>query len=165
MKKDLLLDKIITERRRLLKNIDDLSDEQLEIAGVTSAGWSVKDIMAHLFEWEGKFISWYEIGKEGVDPEPPAPGLKWNQLTIVNQKIYEKYKNWELKRVRKQFNESYERTLNFVQQLSEEEIFTKGYYEWLGKSTFKSYISANTSGHYLWAKKKIRQWKKEKGLL
>ncbi len=44
-----ILESINTERRRLEKNLASISDEDMLVRGVIGE-WSVKDIMAHLFD-------------------------------------------------------------------------------------------------------------------
>jgi hypothetical protein len=40
--------------------------------------WSVKDTLAHLYEWKQMFFTWYESGLRGENPVLPAPGYKRN---------------------------------------------------------------------------------------
>jgi hypothetical protein len=53
--KEKIIERIHTERRRLEKNLAVLSDDDMVESGVIGE-WSVKDIMAHLFDWEQRFL-------------------------------------------------------------------------------------------------------------
>jgi len=46
--------------------------------GIWGDGWTIKDLLAHLTEWE-MFLSWYRKGLQDDNPAVPAPGFKWNQ--------------------------------------------------------------------------------------
>jgi hypothetical protein len=58
--------------------------------------WSVKDVLAHLYEWEQMVLRWLAAGKRGETPEVPAEGYKWNQLPALNEEIWLKYKDLPL---------------------------------------------------------------------
>jgi len=46
---------------------------------------------------------------------------------------------------------------------SQEELFTRTYYPWVGGSCIGNYFISNTSSHYDWAMKKIKAHKKRVG--
>jgi hypothetical protein len=159
-KKEELLAAIQSEHRRLESNISDLSLAQLCQPGVIGS-WSVKDILAHLTEWEQMFLGWYQTGVSGVVPQTPAPDLTWGQLDILNQRIYEKYKNASWETVWTNFQASYQTFLGRVTNMSQEELFTAGRYAWLGKHCVADGIAPNSCNHYLWAKTAIRKWRSQ----
>ena len=73
--------------------------------------WSVKDILAHLVDWEQRFIAWYKAGQKGETPETPAPGFTWRELPKLNQEGYERHKNDKLENVLDQSEKSYQEIL------------------------------------------------------
>jgi hypothetical protein len=159
LNKDSVLEKIQTERRRLEKTLSGLSEEQLLETGAVGE-WSVKDILAHLVDWEQRFESWYDAGLRDEIPEIPAPGLSWNELDTLNRQIYEKHRNRDLDDIQTEFHKSYEHVLTKIQAMSEEDIFKTGRYAWLGNGNLVGYILANTANHYRWAKTLILKWLK-----
>lgn len=159
-----ILERIEVERRRLEANLDTLSEEQMVQPGVVGE-WSVKDVVAHLFDWEQRFVGWYEAGLRGEVPETPAPGLTWGQLDILNRQIFEQHRDRSLDDVMAEFRSSYERTLKTVESIPAEDMSITGRYAWLGKGNLAGYILANTASHYRWAKTLIRKWMKAQGLL
>ncbi|MFW9846493.1 MAG: ClbS/DfsB family four-helix bundle protein [Candidatus Thorarchaeota archaeon] len=159
--KERIIESIQTERRRLEKNLASLSDTDMLEPGVIGE-WSVKDIMAHLFDWEQRFLGWYEAGLRGEVPETPAPGLKWSQLRILNQKVFEKHRDRTLADVKAEFQSSYKRVLDIVGRISEEDMFEVGRFEWTGRENIAGYILANSANHYRWAKTRIRRWMRER---
>ena len=118
--------------------------------------WSVKDILAHLVDWEQRFIGWYKAGQKGEIPVTPEAGYTWRELPTLNQDWCEKHKNDALEDVLEQFAKSYLEILELVEGMNEEEIFEEEYYEWTGSTPLLIWIAANTSSHYNWARKNIR---------
>jgi hypothetical protein len=118
--------------------------------------WSVKDILAHLIDWEQRFIEWYKAGQKGEIPETPAPGFTWRELPKLNQEWFERHKNETLEQVLERYEKSYQEILELVEGMTEKEIFEAKYYEWTGDSPLLPWISVNTSSHYNWARRNIR---------
>ena len=156
MTKDDLLENIRVERRRLENNLAALSKDEMTQPGVVGE-WSVKDLLAHLVDWEQRFLGWYEAGLRGEVPETPAPGLTWGQLHILNRQIFEKHRHRSLDDVLAEFHVSYQQTLATVQTISEEDMFAPGRYAWTEGETLAGYIAANTGNHYRWAKTRLRK--------
>jgi hypothetical protein len=133
--------------------------KEMEQPGVVDQ-WSLKDLIAHLSEWERKFIEWYQAGKRGEIPETPAPGYTWKQLDEVNQQIYEMHHQRPLGEILAEFQGSYERMMAVVEDISAGELFEPGYYDWTGKANLAEYLAGCGYEHYDWAKEHIRKWKK-----
>jgi hypothetical protein len=63
-KRDLLAE-IERERIGLNQALAVLSPRDMTRAGVTTGGWSVKDILGHLVEWQEMNLQWYAAGLRG----------------------------------------------------------------------------------------------------
>lgn len=150
-----LLDSIRSTREILEKKFTKLTPEQMVWPG-SMGEWSVKDILAHLVDWEQRFISWYKAGLQGEVPITPAPGFTWRELPRLNHEWYQRHKNDSLENVLEQFAQSYQEIYTLVEGMSEQEIFEEKYYEWTGSSPLLIWIAANTSSHYNWARRNIR---------
>jgi uncharacterized protein (TIGR03083 family) len=149
------------ERGALETLLEALTDEQVTDPGVVG-DWSVKDVLAHLVEWEQMVLGWHATGLRGETPEIPAPGFKWNQTPQLNQHIYEKHRDRPLDEVLEQFQASHREILAVIQGLSNKELFTAGQFAWTKKNTLGAYMVSATSSHYLWARKEIRKGLKAK---
>lgn len=156
-----LLAAINQERGALEATLETLTPAQMVEPGVVGE-WSVKDVLAHLIEWEQMVLGWYRAGLHGEIPELPAPGYKWNQTPQLNQMIYEKHRDRPLDEVIEQFQASHREILGVIHELSNEKLFTAGQYAWAGKNTIGTYFVSATSSHYLWAGKEIRKGLKAK---
>ncbi len=121
----------------------------------------MNDILAHLTDWEQRFLGWYAAGKRGEQPEVPGDGYGWEAIDELNQMIYQRHKGRPMEEIQGDFDRSYEEIRALVTQLTEREIGEPGVYAWLGPANLASYILANTANHYRWAKSKIRAWWRE----
>ena len=151
-----LLTAIDQERQALERQLEPLTPDQMIEPGIVGE-WSVKDVLAHLIEWEQMVLSWHAAGLKGERPELPAPGFKWNQTPALNQQIFEKYRNRPLSEILEQFQASHKEILGVIKGLSNEALFTAGQFAWTQKNTLGTYFVSATSSHYLWARKEIRK--------
>jgi hypothetical protein len=161
--KEELLQAIHASRHELEKKFSKLTPSQMAWPG-SMDHWSVKDILAHLVDWEQRLILWYQAGLRGENPETPAPGMTWRDLPKLNQQGYERHKDQPLDQVLEEFENSYRQVLSLVESMSEEEIFTEDVYAWTGNSPLLTWIAANTYKHYNWAKRQIRTTKIRKAI-
>ena len=158
-----LLESINTTRELLEKKYAELTPKQMVWPGSMNE-WSVKDILAHLVDWEGRLVGWYQAGVRGEVPETPALGMTWRDLPKLNQQGYERHRDRPLADVMEDFNKSYNEVLKLIEGMSEEEIFIKGSYPWTGNSSLLTWIAANTYSHYNWARRQIRTTKIRKAV-
>jgi hypothetical protein len=154
-RKDELLKDIQGERRRLEKLLASLSEEQLLLPGAVG-NWSVKDVLAHLVEWEQLLLEWYRCGVEGTSPAFQPVGMGRTAIDQLNRGFYERNRLRTLPQVLADFKASYQEILRTVQAISEEELFTPGWYTWTGRLVLADYAAANTCSHYHWASGKIK---------
>ncbi len=132
--------------------------------GVWGDGWSIKDLLAHLTEWEQMFLSWYREGKGGGHPVLPAPGYKWNQTPELNHAIWSKHRKKSLKRVLGDFDASYDEILSVARDLAEKQLLKPGCYAWTGAIPLASYLGPNTCSHYRTACKILKRWLRAGGI-
>jgi len=159
LRKPELLKAIDLERSALDDTLALLSRRQMTQSGVTCGGWSVKDILAHLAEWQQMNLNWYAAGLRGESPELPAPRLTWREIPRLNQMIYRKHHRRSLQAVLHDYRSNHDRIVALIKTLSDSELITLGRFSWTGPSwTLSDYFRANTAAHYLWAHKRIRHW-------
>jgi uncharacterized protein (TIGR03083 family) len=129
--------------------------------------WSVKDVLAHLYEWQQLMLGWQEAGLRGENPKPPGRGYNWKQLPALNQEIYETHKDAPLEEIEAKLRESHRRMLALAESTPEEELFAAGCAAWMGKHSLATFINANAPEHYRWAytamRKQMKQAKKAQG--
>ncbi len=156
-----LLEQADTNYTKLQAELDLIPQDDMLDSGVVDA-WSVKDVLAHLYEWQQMMSSWYEIGKAGDDPQTPSPDYTWQQIPDLNQQIYETYRDIALDDIVAKFEASHLAMMALIEGIDNEELFTPKIYKWTKSTTLGSYLTSATSSHYDWATKHIRRWRKAK---
>lgn len=154
-----LVQKAEEEFSNLLKEIETVSNEKCnktQICGV----WTIKDIIAHLYEWHNMLLGWYKLGMEGKKPQMPAPGYSWKDTPKLNQHIYEKYKNSDLQSMISALKSTHNEVLHLAKKHTDTELFTKKKYAWTASTSMSVYFNANTASHYRWAKDIIKKSRK-----
>jgi hypothetical protein len=151
-----LIDASQKEHDELDRYLQTLTPEQFlepDIVGV----WTVKDVIAHLYEWEQMVLSWWAAGQAGKTPHVPAEGYKWSQLPALNEMIRQKHESKSTDQVLELYHHSYQQIMNTIESIPEETLFTSGLYPWMNKNTLASYFISSTSSHYRWALKEIKK--------
>jgi len=157
--KSALLEEIDRERTSLDGLLKQLTPRQMTQAGVTLAGWSVKDILAHLVGWQQLNLEWYAVGMRGETPDVPAPGLTWKDLRKLNDRLYRQHHRRSLNAVFTDYNSYHNKMLKLIDAVPEGDLVAVGRFAWTGPTwSLSDYIRANTASHYRWACKHIRKW-------
>lgn len=156
-----LLQEIQLERTALDDLLALLTTRQMTQADVTRGGWSVKDILAHLVEWQQMNLDWYEAGRRGEKPAMPAPGFTLRELPRLNEMIYRKHHRRSLQAVLQDYRSHHARVVALIESLPDDDLVTLGRFSWTGPSwTLSDYLRASTAAHYLWARTRIRRWRR-----
>jgi hypothetical protein len=159
LRKQELLNEVQLERTALDDTLALLTPRQMTRAGVTRGGWSVKDVLAHLVEWQQMNLEWYAAGLRGEKPAMPAPGFTLRELPRLNEMIYRKHHRRSLQDVLLDYKSYHERIIALIEALPDSDLVTLGGFSWTGSSgTLSDYLRANTAAHYLWARVRIRRW-------
>lgn len=119
--------------------------------------WAVKDVLAHLIEWEGMVLQWYETGKKGKTPAVPSAEYNWGQLPALNHAIFLKHRDKSLIEIQKNFKASYKKVLKTIENIPEKELFTRHIYPWTNNNLLAAYFISATGSHYRWARTTIRK--------
>jgi len=156
LNKPQLLSAIEKEYGALEKYLAGLTPAEMAFSATTET-WAVKDILAHLYEWQQMFFIWYESGLRGETPALPAPGYKWNQLPALNQNIHDRYCGLTPEKALELFRESHKKTMKFIEALPEAELCSPGLYAWMNQNTLMAYLNSITAAHYVWAIKDAKK--------
>jgi hypothetical protein len=146
-----------TARRRdqLAALLAGLTREQLLWPG--AYGWSAKDHIAHLAEWERLLFGWYDAGQRGEDPPVPAEGYTWATLDALNRHIYEQHRDEQLEHVMADWRETSRRLIAFTEAASEPDLFSPGRFPWTGRGTLASFVFECGANHYRWSAAEIKR--------
>lgn len=120
----------------------------------------LKDILIHLYEWHQLLLNWVQSNKEGNYVSfIPAP-YNWKTYGEMNVGVWNKHQETTLEEAKSMFQKSHSKVIQLAEQFSNEELFSKGVYKWVGGSTLGSYFVSVTASHYDWAMKKLKAHRK-----
>lgn len=123
---------------------------------------NVRDVLAHLYEWQQMLFGWYQVGMAGGTPVMPAPGFTWQTTPALNQQIWLRYQTVTLADVRKKLNRSHIKLQKLIEKHSNEELFTKRHFPWTGSTSLGAYLTSAGWSHYNWALKLLRKFAKQR---
>ena len=153
--KSLLLAEAEKQREALGAMLAGMSREQLLWQG--AYGWSAKDFVVHLAEWERLFFGWYEAGLRGENPPVPAEGYTWGTEAELNQVIYDRHRDDQLEHVLADWRDMSRRLISLAQTISEADLYTPERYAWIGRGTLAAFIYECGPNHYRWAMVEIKR--------
>lgn len=117
---------------------------------------NLRDVLIHLYEWHCLLLDWVESNENGENkPFLPAP-YNWKTYGEMNVEFWKKHQNTPLDEAKRLLDGSHKAVMELAEKFSDEELFTKGAFKWVGGSTLGSYFVSNTSSHYNWAIKKLK---------
>lgn len=121
---------------------------------------NLRDIYIHLYEWHQLLLNWVRTNQSGeTKPFIPMP-YNWKTYGKLNEFFWKKHQNMPLEDARHMFQESHAEIMELAECFSNEELFSKGVYKWVGGSTLGSYFVSVTASHYEWAVKKLKGHRK-----
>jgi hypothetical protein len=157
MTKIRILELIRSERDALEQILAGLSEEQMTQPEVEN-DWSVKDILAHITDWEKRMVQWVEQSLRDEVPQRPAPGLTWDDLDGLNEQIYLLNKDRALDQVLTDFHSSYLQSLRTVEALTEEDLIDPQRFAWRAGQPLWIMVAGNTWEHYKEHAEAIKNW-------
>jgi hypothetical protein len=78
----------------------------------------------------------------------------------LNRAIWRKHRRKSLKKIREEFDSSYDAILTLVEGLSGRELLVPGVFAWTGTYPLTTYLGPNTCSHYRTATKILKRWLK-----
>lgn len=121
---------------------------------------NLRDVLIHLYEWHQLILNWVESNQKGEEkPFLPEP-YNWRTYGDMNVEFWKKHQNTSLEDATKALQKSHKEVLKLAENFTNEELFSKKVYKWVGGSTLGSYFVSATSSHYDWAMKKLKAHQK-----
>lgn len=122
---------------------------------------SVRDLVAYLVGWGELVLKWHAGRSAGQQVDFPETGYKWNELGRLAQKFYADYADLSYPALLDRFAATKDRILAVIEETGNDELYGKPWYE---THTLGRMIQFNTASPFDNARKRLRRWKKEKGL-
>lgn len=117
---------------------------------------NLRDVLVHLHEWHELLLRWIAANRAGESkPFLPAP-YNWKTYGLMNVVLWQKHQNTSLEDAKRLLADSHAKVMRLAQEFSDEELFQRGAFPWVGGSTLGSYFTSNTASHYEWAMKKLK---------
>jgi hypothetical protein len=157
MDKAQFLAEIRDERARLEGVVAQVGGAAMDEPGVVGQ-WSPKDVLAHIAFWERTFLGWIEAATLGRMPDMPAPGLTWEDVDLLNDRVYRESRVRALDDVRDEFAASYHPTLALVESTDEGTLFDPERNPLGPRLALWQYAAANTSEHYREHRESLEAW-------
>lgn len=145
----------VRQRDALAALLAGLTREQMMWPG--AYGWSAKDHVAHLAEWDRMFLGWYEAGLRGEEPPVPAEGYTWATMDALNKRIYDQHRDDQIEHVLADWRETSKQLMAGTEAISELDLFSPGRFPWTGRGTLASFVYECGANHYRWAAVEIKR--------
>ena len=118
---------------------------------------NVRDVLVHLYEWHCLLLNWIQTNTNGK-PAPflPAP-YNWKTYPQMNVAFWEKHQNTSYTDAEAMLKKTHKEVMALIELFSNEDLFSKGAFDWTGTTTLGSYCVSATSSHYDWAIKDIKK--------
>lgn len=123
---------------------------------------SIHDLLAYLVGWSELVLKWHAGKSVGESVDFPESGYRWNELGRLAQKFYADYADLSYPALMERLDLVKDRILAVVDRTENDDLYGKPWYE---AYTLGRMIQFNTSSPLDNARKRLRRWKKEKGLI
>jgi hypothetical protein len=157
MTKEKILQRITSERGKLDGTLSRLSARQMAEEEV-EAGWTVKDILAHITVWERRMLRWMNETLDGIKPDMLPDGMTWDDLDRWNEETYLEDKNRPLKEILLEYSSALPKILEIVEKASEEELISPERFAWRKGTPLWEMVASNTFWHYGEHREQIEGW-------
>ena len=121
---------------------------------------NLRDVLIHLYEWQQLLLDWVHSNQNGVEKSFLPAAYNWRNYGEMNVAFWQKHQQTPLEKAIKLLHQSQEKVLTLAETFTNEELFSKSVYKWVGGSTLGSYFVSCTSSHYDWAMKKLKAHQK-----
>jgi uncharacterized protein (TIGR03083 family) len=156
LNKDQLTALIRAAHEALDGELSGLTYEQI-IRSSTIGEWSVKDIVAHLADWERRFVADVEGLMEGREPEHAE--MWTGDFQPANEEIYTANKDRPLAEIRAEAAAARDAILALVKPILDDSRFDLGRFPYATLSVRTSWIYGNGAGHVLLHRDGIAAWR------
>lgn len=117
---------------------------------------NIRDMLIHLYEWHQLLLNWVNNNKNGeAKPFLPEP-YNWKSYGDMNIEFWKKHQDTSYNKSKEMLKETHNKVIKLIETFSNDELFSKNYFNWTGGSTLGQYCVSVTLSHYDWAMKKLK---------
>lgn len=157
MTKAEVLERMKQGYRALNDVLSRLDPEQMETSGVESQ-WSVKDIIAHIAEWDRRLISWLAEIQGGT---LPREAYDWSDADRMNDEIFHENKQKPLDVVMTEFRLAHQAAMDAVSRIPDESLQNPPSFEEQPDFSLQQLIAWETWEHYEEHGEVIAEWARD----
>ena len=159
--KDELLVAANKQYQALWTLINSLTEEELhKIFLFEDRDKNVRDVLIHLHEWHNMLLAWVHNNTSGHPQSFLPEGYNWKTYPKLNVVFWENHQNTSFDHAKAMFNKTHHDVITVIESFTNEELFTKKFFNWTGSTSLGSYCVSSTASHYDWAIKKIKKHQK-----
>lgn len=108
-------------------------------------GWTIRELILHLWRWEEFALNLYPVLKEGKQPDTPQNDA---ELDAINAKILIDFQDLSTEEILHHERAAYEQLIKFLEQVPEEDLFATNTFAWTEGQPFVNWILWNSTEHY-----------------
>ncbi|MFV0284993.1 MAG: ClbS/DfsB family four-helix bundle protein [Demequina sp.] len=120
------------------------------ILGDAYLGRRTADVLTHLHAWHLLFFDWMDAEFAREEPDFPAPGYTWRDLTALNDALYMAHRHWTYPQARDLLIESHARMCALLRRLDDDRLFDTEARPWLGRESLAEVAHECLGNHYAW---------------
>ena len=159
MDKTELLEALEGNRQELIEMLEDLPNETLLEPGVVG-DWSIKDILAHLTNWEGQIVTLLFQIQHGMK-KPTTVHFGSETVDEINQRWYESGKDRSLDVIWQDWAGVRKQSIRRVSEFNDLDLNDPQRFAWLDGEPLYQWILNDTVSHEEEHADQIREWLEE----
>ena len=148
------------ERQLLEETIGSIGPGAMLESGVVGQ-WSVKDVLAHLADWEEHMPAWLDAARRGEPVRGPEPDLSWRGIKEFNRRIHDAHRHQRLDEILDYFETAHARFMEMVAAMPEEEMLARARYPLTGRQALYDWL-VQYAEHDAWGTRRIQEWLEKK---
>ena len=118
---------------------------------------NVRDVLVHLYEWHCLLLNWIRTNTNGKPASFLPVPYNWKTYPQMNVAFWEKHQSTSYTDAERMLKKTHKEVMALIETFSNEDLFSKGAFDWTGTTTLGSYCVSATSSHYDWAFKDIKK--------
>lgn len=139
----------------------DFSDDPKKTEAHWGRDHNLRDVLIHLHEWHKLLLHWVDENQKGnAVPFIPEP-YNWKTYQAMNVGFFEQHQATSLETAKELFEATHKQVMELAETFTNDQLFSKNVYSWVGGSTLGSYFVSVTASHYVWAMKKLKAHSKK----
>lgn len=118
---------------------------------------NLRDVLIHLYEWHQLLLNWVDNNTKGIEKPFLLEPYNWKTYGDMNVEFWRKHQETSYEEAKKLFIDSHKKIIDLADKFTNNELFSRNVFPWVGNSPLGSYFVSVTSSHYDWAMKKAKK--------